>query len=167
MGFNEKSHAFLAARFYVRLTEQFGERGRLAFVHGTQYYAGQRGRRMAQRAIRDGRELNYQTYQEYGEWVNTEEVKAMGCANQSELVTLAPDYQVKITRCPWHTQFAEMGLTEAGHEYCAHLDAAISRGFNPYIVYEVSKTLHKSDCCIHTVRNAGLEPGKSAPKKME
>ena len=29
MGFNEKVHAFIAAKFYVHLTEQFGERGRL------------------------------------------------------------------------------------------------------------------------------------------
>ena len=55
MGFNEKVHAFIAAKFYVYLTEAFGERGERAFIHGTQYYAEQRGRRMAQRAIRDGK----------------------------------------------------------------------------------------------------------------
>lgn len=27
MGFNEKVHAFIAAKFYVYLTEAFGERG--------------------------------------------------------------------------------------------------------------------------------------------
>ena len=59
MGFNEKVHAFIAAKFYVYLTEAFGERGERAFIHGTQYYAEQRGRRMAQRAIRDGKELTY------------------------------------------------------------------------------------------------------------
>ena len=42
MGFNEKVHAYIAAKYYVHLTETFGERGRLAFVHGTQYYAMQR-----------------------------------------------------------------------------------------------------------------------------
>lgn len=47
MGFNEKVHAFIAAKFYVYLTEAFGERGERAFIHGTQYYAEQRGRRMA------------------------------------------------------------------------------------------------------------------------
>ena len=26
MGFNEMTHAFLAARYYIRLTEQFGDR---------------------------------------------------------------------------------------------------------------------------------------------
>ena len=57
MGFNEKVHAYIAAKYYVYLTEEFGRRGELAFLHATQYYASQRGRRMAQRAIRDGEEL--------------------------------------------------------------------------------------------------------------
>jgi hypothetical protein len=30
MGFNEMTHAFLAARYYIRLTEQFGDRGPLS-----------------------------------------------------------------------------------------------------------------------------------------
>lgn len=70
MGFNEMTHAFLAARYYIRLTEQFGDRGREAFIHGIQYYGSQRGRRMAQRAIRDGKPLTYENYCRYGEWVN-------------------------------------------------------------------------------------------------
>ena len=30
MGFNEKVHAFIAAKYYVHLTEAFGERGKKA-----------------------------------------------------------------------------------------------------------------------------------------
>ena len=82
MGFNEKLHAYIAARFYVRLTHTFGEKGKAAFIHGTQYYAEQRGRRMAKRAIADGQPLTYETYRAYGEWVSTEEMKAAGCANR-------------------------------------------------------------------------------------
>lgn len=167
MGFNERVHAFIAAKFYTHLTETFGERGRLAFVHATQYYAEQRGRRMAQRPIRDGKALTYEVYCQYGEWVNTQEILDQGCGNKSELMSLAPDYAVKITACPWHTQFAAMGLTEAGHEYCKHLDNSICRGFNPYLVYEVPQTLHKSDCCIHIVRDAGLSEASDTKKKME
>ena len=167
MGFNERVHAFIAAKFYTHLTETFGERGRLAFVPATQYYAEQRGRRMAQRAIRDGKALTYEVYCQYGEWVNTQEILDQGCGNKSELMSLAPDYAVKITACPWHTQFAAMGLTEAGHEYCKHLDNSICRGFNPYLVYEVPQTLHKSDCCIHIVRDAGLSEASDTKKKME
>lgn len=162
MGFNEKVHAYIAAKYYVYLTEEFGERGRQAFIHGTQYYAMQRGRRMAQRAIRDGRTLTQADYNYYGEWVNTDEIKAEGCANQSEVT---PEGYLKITRCPWHTQFKEMGLKEAGTEYCRHLDSAISRGFNPYLEYKVDQTLHYADCCIHRLETGpiteGAEKGKN------
>ena len=107
MAFTERVHAFIAARFHTRLIETFGERGRKAFVHGTQYYAEQRGRRMAQRAIRDGMELDYPTYLQYGEWVNTPEIIEEGIANRREPVAISPDYTLHIHCCPWHTQFKE------------------------------------------------------------
>lgn len=167
MGFNEKVHAYIAAKFYVHLTEAFGARGKKAFIHGTQYHAEQRGRRMAQLAIRNGEELTYDTYCRYGEWVTTEEVKEMGLSNQSEVIDWGPDFRTHITRCPWHTQFKEMGLVEAGHVYCEHLDNSICRGFNPYLTYDVLQTLHKSDCCIHIVRDAGLTPESDTAKRPE
>ena len=93
MGFTELSHAFIAAKYYVYLKEIFGDRGEAAFLHATRYYGEQRGRRMAQRAIRDGKPLTYETYCQYGEWVNTEEVKAQGLGNQSETTSLSPDFR--------------------------------------------------------------------------
>ena len=165
--FTEKTHAWIAAEFYEKLTASFGERGKKAFIHGTQYYAESRGRRMAQRAIRDGRELTYGTYMEYGEWVNTSEVLAEGIENRSTIESLSPDLSIHITQCPWHAQFKAMGLIDAGDTYCAHLDNSICRGFNPYIVYEVPNTLHKSGFCRHIIRNAGLQEGEAHPKKME
>lgn len=167
VNFNEKVHAYIAAKYYTYLTERFGERGKKAFVHATQYYAEQRGRRMAQRAIRDGRELDFGTYQEYGEWVNTAYTIENECSNQSTVESWAPDLEMKITRCPWHTQFKEMGLAEAGHTYCAHLDNSICRGFNPYITYDVLQTLHKSPFCIHIIRNVNFKEGETHPKKPE
>ncbi len=166
MKFNERVHAFIAAKYYHYLTKAFGERGRKAFVHATQYYAGQRGRRMAQRAIRDGAELTYQTYCRYGEWAPSPDL-APGDRHQSEVLSLGPDYKVKITVCPWHNQFAEMGLLEAGREYCKHLDSAICRGFNPYLTYQVPQSLNEEDCCIHIVRAANLDEGACLTKKGE
>ncbi len=161
MGFNEKTHAYIAAKYYVYLKEAFGERGVQAFIHGTQHYAMQRGRRMAQRAIRDGQELTQAVYNYYGEWVGTEEARAQGCQNQSELM---PDGSLKITRCPWHAQFREMGLTEAGTVYCRYLDEAISRGFNPELGYVVDQTLHTSDCCIHRLAAGNMGEGSGRGK---
>lgn len=162
MGFNEMTHAYIAARYYVRMTETFGERGRAAFIHGVQYYGSQRGRRMAQRAIRDGQPLNYETYCRYGEWVNTEEIVSKGLANRVEVSRYDPDYVMNIYACPWHAQFKNMGMKDAGLAYCSVLDASICRGFNPEITYEVPQTLHDHDHCIQIVRNAGLSPEAKA-----
>ena len=162
MGFTEKLHAYIAARFYVRLTHTFGEKGKAAFIHATQYYAEQRGRRMAKRAIADGQPLTYETYRAYGEWTNTDEMKAAGCANRSEIVKDGPDWEMHIFVCPWHAQFREMGLAEAGLVYCAHLDNSICRGFNPYICYETPQTLHDCDRCIQMVSHADGRQGEGA-----
>ena len=62
MGFNENTHAFIAARYFRRMQAAFGERAEPAFVHAVQYYAHQRGRRMAQRAIRDGAPLTFANF---------------------------------------------------------------------------------------------------------
>lgn len=161
MGFHEKTHAYLAAKYYQHLTQTFGERGKEAFVHATRYYAMQRGRRMAQRAIRDGKPLTQASYNYYGEWVPSEEMKAMDAHNQS---AVQPDGALKITRCPWHAQFVEMGMEEAGREYCKVLDSAISLGFNPELGYTVEQTLHTHDCCIHRLRASSMGEGAELGK---
>ena len=69
--------------------------------------------------------------------------------------------------CPWYTQFKEMGLPDAGHVYCAHLDNSICRGFNPYLTYLVPDTLHKSGFCTHIIKDVNFEVGEKHPKKTE
>ena len=80
----------------------------------------------------------------------------MGLANRTEIANMSPDYEMHIFSCPWHPQFRDMGLKEAGQAYCRDLDASISRGFNPEQKYIVSQTLHDHDYCIQTVKNAGI-----------
>ena len=164
--FNEMTHAYIAAKFYVHLTEKFGPRGEKAFIQGTQRHAEQRGRRMAQRAIRRGEELDFTAYTRNGEWVNTEEIKALGCANQM-VPSIGEDYTLNIYCCPWHQQFKNMGLTHAGDVYCQHLDNSIARGFNPYLTYDVLQTLQNSDHCIHHLRNAGITADTNLAKYPE
>ena len=119
--FNEQVQAFIIVLFYRELKKCFGARGVQAFVQGTQSYGEQRGRRMAQRAIRAGEELTLETYLRRGEWVNTEKIRAEGIANKAELTDAAPEYSAaypdyikKVTVCPWHEQFKEMDALEAG-----------------------------------------------------
>ncbi len=168
MSFNECVHAYIAAKYYVCLTEAFGDRGKEAFIHGTRYYAEQRGRRMAQRAIRDGVPLTFANYCRYGEWEETKEAEEAGLSNRSVFLSYAPDAVRKITRCPWHHQFQVMGLDQtAGAEYCRHLDKAIARGFNPELVYEVEQTLQTGDCCIHRMKNADFDEHTDLTKHPE
>lgn len=162
--FTERTHAYIAAKYYVHLTKAFEERGRKAFLHATQYYGMQRGRRMAQRAIRDGKELTQETYNYYGEWVATEEIRAEGIANRSEC---QPDGSLHIFSCPWYVQFRDMGLTEAGELYCSDLDSSISRGFNPGLGYVVEQTLYHADCCIHRLLHDDMNAGSGRGKNPE
>lgn len=167
MEFNEMVHATIAACFHVRLTGAFGERGRMAFLHATRCYAEQRGRRMAQRAIRDGVEvLDWGAYLRYGEWENTGDAKRLGCANQKEVLSLSPDYVIRITSCPWHARFAQLGLTQAGRDYCRDLDRSIARGFNPDLVFELKCTLHDGPCCVQAMRGADFAPGQEHPPRQ-
>ncbi len=166
MGFNESVHAFIAARYYVRLQEAFGTRAEPAFIHAVQYYAGQRGRRMAQRAIREGKPLTHATFLQYGELKMTDEVEP----TQLRRVSSAPDYEVRITACPWHAQFARMGCLRAGDAYCRHIDEALCRGFSPDIPFQSLSNLNSADCCVQRVAGAnpdGLpdEPPMLACKK--
>lgn len=166
MGFNEKVHAYIAAKFYQHLAERFDERGKMAFIHATQYYAEQRGRRMAQRAIRDGQPLTPANYYRYGEWVNTDDVKAEGCQNVMRYTAYQPEAVLLVTQCPWATQFRQMGLgATAGAEYCSHLDNSIVRGFNPYLTYEVDQTLQTSDHCVHRMKDVDFDAGTDLTKK--
>lgn len=165
--FTEKHHAFIAAAFYEVLTERFQDRGEAAFIHATQRYAEQRGARMAQRAIRDGQPLDFKTYLAYGEWVSTQAAKDEGCANQVEAVSFSPDFEMKITRCPWAAQFKEMGMQRAGTVYCTHVDRSIVRGFNPDLVYEVPQSMHEHGYCIQIARNANLDKNRMSQKHPE
>ncbi|MDY4031924.1 MAG: L-2-amino-thiazoline-4-carboxylic acid hydrolase [Pyramidobacter sp.] len=165
--FTEKMHAFLVGSFYDLLTRRFGERGQAAFVHATRRYAEQRGARMAQRAIRDGRPLNFLTYAEYGEWTPSQTAKDEGCENRSTVERWSPDLTRRITQCPWAAQFAEMGLKEAGRVYCAHVDRSIVRGFNPDLRFDVIQTLHDCDCCVQISRGANFVPGQAVPDRSE
>ncbi len=163
--FDELMHAWIAAKYHSHLTGKYGEQGKNAFFLAVRHYALQRGRRMAERAVRDGKELNYRTYQEYGEWKNTEHVVKEELANKSEILSRSPDLVTKITRCPWHEQFRRMGMEKAGSDYCRYLDASIAAGFSPEIRYEVSCTLNEGPYCLHTVKDVYYAEDETHPKK--
>lgn len=155
MKLNEKHHAFISACFYKELIKHCPQNGKEIFVLATQRYAEQRGSRMAQRAIRDLKELNFATYCAYGEWSYTEEYYKK--SKHLEIISISPDYRYYVHKCPWHDQYVEMGLIEGACLYCKHLDLGIARGFNPYLIFEVKSTMHKEEKCEFILRDAYLE----------
>ena len=165
--FTEKDHAFIVGTFYALMIERFGGRGEAAFIHATRRYAEQRGARMAQRAIRDGRSLDFATYCEYGEWVNTQTVKDEGCDNQGYVISYAPDFEERVTQCPWAAQFKEMGAIQCGSVYCSHVDSSVARGFNPELTFDVPQSMHEYGSCIQILREANFPEGKTFQKHKD
>lgn len=165
MELTERTQAFITARYYVRLKERFGDRGVAAFRLAVRYYAEQRGRRMAQRAIADGEPLTYAAYRRYGEWVNTDAIRARGEENRSETVSISPDFVNYVSQCPWNTEFREQGLIEAGSVYCSEIDPSLCRGFNPAIQYLAVQSLNDHDICIQKVVDSGLTAEDLKAKK--
>lgn len=165
--FNELHHAFIVAQYYKHLTESFAARGLQLFIFATHKYAEQRGSRMAQRAIRDGKPLTFATYRAYGEWESTDTAQNLMGGFQNKVISNAPDYEVHIQQCPWAHQFKTMGMQDCGVVYCTHLDKAIARGFNPYLTFDVPQSVNNHDCCVQIMRDASFKEGQAFERASE
>lgn len=153
--FNEHHHAFISAIFFKRLVAETAVDGKEVFVLATQRYGEQRGSRMAQRAIRDGKPRDFAAYCAYGEWSYTEDYFAQG--KHIETLSKSPDYHYRVHACPWHDQYKEMDLIEGAILYCREIDLAIARGFNPHLVFEVNEIMHDGRFCDFRLKEADLE----------
>lgn len=165
MEFTERHHAFISASFYRVLKEHQPTGWEDAFLYASRRYAEQRGGRMAQRAIRDGKPLTIGTYCSYGEWQYTDAAKAgnfpQSIHDHMEGNDMIREYQA----CPWSAQYLEMGLKDGANLYCQDLDMSIARGFNPAIDYRVTQTMHDHGFCRHVLGDIGKETVE--PKKEE
>jgi len=157
MTFTERTHAFISASFYRLLKEEDLVNYRAVFRMATQLYAQQRGSRMAQRALRDGQELDFATYLAYGEWEYTGQ-GTQGLNTDSAVFVEGDDLKIHAFNCPWAAEYKELGLEDGGFDYCDDLDISIARGFNPDLTYEVPQTqYHGVEYCVHTIRNVDLQ----------
>lgn len=159
MEYHEGHHAFLIASYYAALTDRFGSRGLEAFRLATRSYGYERGLRMAQRAVRLGLPLNHETYLRMKEFAFT----GLRGSSRSEVTQISPDYAVRIDACPWHDQFAAMGRTDCGAVYCAEIDRAICRGFDPELRFDVEGSLNDGPCCVQIVRDTRYDAPPGAP----
>jgi len=164
MVFTEYHHGFISASFYKKLRDGHGKKGLTVFTLATQRYAEQRGSRMAQKAIKLELPLTYETYFKLGEWNYSESFLNTLTGPLSENVSYSPDYNREVFACPWHDQYKAMGLLDGAILYCRDIDKSIVRGFNPYLVFHVHETLHESNKCVQTYKNANLE---NRPDKLK
>lgn len=165
MAFTERHHAFISATFYRLLQERELTGWQDAFLYASRRYAEQRGGRMAQRAIRDGRPLTIGTYCSYGEWAYTEEARAEGFPQSIHDHAEGDDVVRRYDACPWSAQYLEMGLKDGANLYCRDLDVSIARGFNPALSYRVPQTMHDHGCCYHVL--GGMAKEEAEPKREE
>lgn len=173
MKINETHHADVLVEFFHELTTRFGEKGLYAFRKGSQLYGESRGRRMALRALRDGHELDYDSYFAYGEFSST--------PGEAEYLMKAEPGLVKenAVKCLWAKEFAERGCKECGRVYCRQIDNAVARGFNPDLELEVLCNMHDDGECIFLYRDERitrdsldsqkrlLKPGQNVKLPME
>lgn len=150
---NEKQHAFIAAQYYRLIHELDPAGAERVFLFCTRKYAEERGARMAQRALRDGCELTLGTYMSYGEWEYTDP-----SFSENEVLETAPDHHYLVHKCPWNTQFSEMGAMDCAESYCRDLDLSLARGFNPDVHFETRSTMHSAGVCDFTLHGAGEKP---------
>lgn len=150
---HEKQHAFIVAQYYRLLHELDPAGAEAVFLFCTRKYAEERGARMAQRALRDGRALTLGTYMSYGEWEYTHPEWT-----ESEVLETAPDHHYLVKKCPWSTQFREMGAVDCAESYCRDLDVSLARGFNPDLNFETRCTMHTAGKCDFVLHGAGEAP---------
>ena len=165
MNYTEKHHAFISAKYYQLLKARNFPTWQDAFLYATRRYGEQRGGRMAQRAIRDGKPLTIGTYCSYGEWNYTDEATAENFP-QSIHDRFEGDNMIRTYEaCPWNAQYMAMDCKDGAILYCQDLDMSIARGFNPAIQYDVTQTMHEHGTCIHIMGN--LANDKPTAKKPE
>ena len=165
MSYTEKHHAFISACFYKILKEKNLAGWKDAFLYATRRYGEQRGGRMAQRAIRDGKPLTIGTYCSYGEWNYTPEATSENFPQSIDDEFKGDDMIRTYHACPWNAQYMDMNLKDGAVLYCQDLDMFIARGFSPEVSYDVQQTMHEHGTCIHVLGN--LANDKPAPKKPE
>jgi hypothetical protein len=128
-------HALLFAWLAREATSRFGEEGEEAIRAGVREYGSRRGTRTAAHAKAEGRPCDYLSYALYGE------VDFGQTDNDSRIVKETPQVEIEVGRCSWHNTWRERGLLEYGRLYCQEIDAALMRGFNPAMAFELDGSL--------------------------
>lgn len=117
----------MQARLFAALAreviERFGDGGREAVEAAVSACGEERGRRLAERAAREGRENDFATFLLVSD-LDTAQLTMVPEAGEGWL-------RVTVSRCPFAAACREWGLEDYGKYFCRGIDAAIMRGYNP------------------------------------
>lgn len=143
-----------------------GQEGTDSILRGMTVYGKERGRRMADRARRNGDEINTMTSQAYGEW-------KPDFPGQMEFgqIRIQPTLRTYISRCAWCDAWEKHGLTEFGKLYCVNVDNAVYQGYqDQFVCTPVTEPMSWGGTRCEFDWGSPLTPGENealAEKKQE
>ncbi|QTQ13362.1 L-2-amino-thiazoline-4-carboxylic acid hydrolase [Treponema parvum] len=123
MPLNARNHAFIYG-VIAEETLKNDARNEEALIKGIITYGNQRGARMAQLAVMNGKELSMKNYLAFGEWAPAAGEMDVRIAESS------PDAVWNVYKCPWNAEWKEKNMLKMGELYCKYVDAALVKGFN-------------------------------------
>ncbi|MDO4476018.1 MAG: L-2-amino-thiazoline-4-carboxylic acid hydrolase [Lachnospiraceae bacterium] len=116
-------------------------------------YGLQRGSRMGQTAEQFGDPRTMQMYLAYGEWAPAPGEMDVRVPEET------PSAVWNVHRCPWHQEWEEKGMLEAGRYYCQFVDRELVHGFNPELELGTGTTQTNGDeFCYFKWTGADMTP---------
>ena len=117
-------HAMIFAVFVRKAKEKYGDEAETLIEKTVMEYGRQRGFRMRQRSLMDGKGASMEDYMAYGEWSADE-----GSMDIRSTRTSDPAI-TRVYRCPWVTEWSKFGYMSEGAYYCRYVDKSLVEGFN-------------------------------------
>ncbi|MBO5057547.1 MAG: L-2-amino-thiazoline-4-carboxylic acid hydrolase [Lachnospiraceae bacterium] len=154
-----EQHAVLIGLAGKYLEASQGGYGIDLFINSIVKYAGQRGRRMRGRAIRDGKPLNYETFLAYGE------LKLNTLPGDYSIQSESPVYINCCHRCMWDESWKKYNLSRYGEWYCRYVDLSLIQGFSEDMVMLVKTMKGLGDECC-TFVNVGYEQTEESKQRI-
>lgn len=157
-------HAILFALFSKYTIKGLGEKGKEIIYTAVENYGHERGKRMANRAVDNGDDLDFVNSQAYGEWVPEEGQMEFG------ILKVEPEFISSVTKCEWCRAWKKHNLLDYGKYYCINIDSAVFNGFNEKFHMQVTSNLSfgADHCEFHWGNSVNEEQAKKlAQKKAE
>lgn len=136
-------HAVIFALLAKETILSKGKDGEKVILEAVRQYGLERGKRMAEAALRHKDTADEVGYQVYGEWKSTTGTR------KSENFNDKDGFRSIVHRCEWDDAWRKYGLIDYGKYYCMVVDESLYKGFNPKLHIDVKSTLSGGDSCCY------------------